>query len=53
LNRLYIDHVCTAKVRWLGVSLLISLCLKVEEPILDTLRFRATKESELDMNFFW
>jgi hypothetical protein len=25
---------------------------KVEEPIPDTLRFRTTKESELDMNFF-
>jgi hypothetical protein len=25
---------------------------KVEEPILDTLRFRTTKESELEMNFF-
>ena len=27
--------------------------IKVDEPILDTLRFRATKESKLDMNFFW
>jgi hypothetical protein len=26
---------------------------KVEEPIPDTLRFRDTKESELDMKFFW
>jgi hypothetical protein len=26
---------------------------KVEEPISDTLRFRATKESELDMNKIW
>jgi hypothetical protein len=25
---------------------------KVEEPIPDTLRFRTTKESELDMKFF-
>jgi hypothetical protein len=25
---------------------------KVEEPILDTLRFRTTKEYGLDMNFF-
>jgi hypothetical protein len=26
---------------------------KVEEPIPDTLRFRATKESELDMKKIW
>jgi hypothetical protein len=26
---------------------------KVEEPIPDTLRFRTTKESELDIKFFY
>jgi hypothetical protein len=26
---------------------------KVEEPIPDTLRFRVTKESKLDLKFFW
>jgi hypothetical protein len=29
-----------------------SMLDKVEELILDTLRFRTTKESELDMKFF-
>jgi hypothetical protein len=37
----------------LSQSELTDCKIKVEEPIPDTLRFRATRESELDMKFFW
>jgi hypothetical protein len=42
------NDVMDSMIWWIG-SLATVAALKVEEPILDTLRFRTTKESELDM----